>query len=79
QNSPQVFDWGQIRRHTWLLNHFHPVLLQKCNSGLKCVLWIIAMLEKLRPKAWSDGSIFSFSIEHTHGPSEGHCHHHISL
>ncbi len=36
QNSSKVFDWVQIRRHTWPLNHFHPVLLQKSNSGLRC-------------------------------------------
>ncbi len=28
------------------LNHFHPVLLQKSNSGLRCVFRIIVMLEK---------------------------------
>ncbi len=27
-------------------NHFHPVLLQKSNSGLRCVFRIIVMLEK---------------------------------
>ncbi len=28
------------------LNHFHPVLLKKSNSGLRCVFRIIVMLEK---------------------------------
>ncbi len=59
-----MFDWFQIRRHTWPLNHFHPVLLQKSNSGLKCVFRIIVMLKKwTTTKGRSDGSIFSFSIE----------------
>ncbi|CAI9592458.1 unnamed protein product [Staurois parvus] len=48
QNSAKVFDWVQIRRHTWPLNHFHPVLLQKCNSGHRCVILIIVILEKYR-------------------------------
>ncbi len=33
-------------QETWPLNHFHPVLLQKSNSGLRCVFRIIVMLEK---------------------------------
>ncbi len=28
-----MFDWVQIRRHIWPLNHFHPVLLQKSNRS----------------------------------------------
>ncbi len=41
-----------------------PVLLQKSNSVLRCVFRIIVMLESARrPRARSDGSIFSFSIE----------------
>ncbi len=34
-------------RLTWPLNHFHPVLLQKSNSGLRCVFSIIVHVGKV--------------------------------
>ncbi len=37
---------GSDQETYWPLNHFHPVLLQKSNSDLKCVFRIIVMLEK---------------------------------
>ncbi len=49
------------------LNHFHPVLLQKSNSGLRCVFRIIVMLEKCtttKGTEWWKHLLFQYRAVH---------------